>query len=98
MVVHFCMELGLGPLVVSRDTSTGSCGLRKILDILSADRWGCIPTYLVVWPLCPPLVPIGCWEGPSLGINELDPKTAATSSEHTVEGAPTYGCCQCLCP
>ena len=37
VVVHFFMELGLGPLVVSRDMSTGSCELRKILDILSAD-------------------------------------------------------------
>ena len=37
------MDLGLVPL-------KGMAMLRKTLNSLSADRWGCVPVLLVVWP------------------------------------------------
>ena len=45
------VELGLDPVVgraESRGVSRGGCGLRKTLDSLSADGWGCVPTQFVV--------------------------------------------------
>ena len=53
MPAHWCVELGLVPLVgraMSRDVFSGGCGLRKTLGSLSADGWGCVPALLVVWP------------------------------------------------
>lgn len=44
------MELGISPLVgraVSRGVCGCSCGIRKSLSSLSADEWGCFPTYLL---------------------------------------------------
>lgn len=35
---------------MSRGVFIGSCWLRMALDRLSANRWGCLPTLLVVWP------------------------------------------------
>ena len=40
---HWWVELGLVPPV-------GRAMLRKVLSSLSADRWGCVPALLVVWP------------------------------------------------
>ena len=51
MPAHWCMELGLVPLVgraLSRGVFNGSYGLRKTLGCLSADAWGCVPALLVV--------------------------------------------------
>ena len=47
------MELGLVPLVgraVSGGVFRGGCELSMTLGSLSADRWGCVPTLLIVWP------------------------------------------------
>ena len=41
------MKIGLGPLAdraISRDVSSGTCGIRKLLGSLSADRSACVPT------------------------------------------------------
>ena len=49
------MEIGVGPLAdraISRDVSSGSCGLRKSLGNLSAEEWGYIPSLQVVLPMC----------------------------------------------
>ena len=51
---HWWVELGLVPLVgraMSEDVFSAGCGLRKALSCLSADRWGCFPALLVVWPV-----------------------------------------------
>ena len=47
MSAHLWMEIGFSPLAdmaISRDVSSGSCGLRKSLGSLSADRSACVPT------------------------------------------------------
>ena len=52
-VCPLVVQLGLGPLVdkaVSNGVSRGVCGLRKSLGSLSVDGWGCVFTFLVVWP------------------------------------------------
>ena len=50
---HWWVELGLVPLVgraVSGGVFRGGCELSMTLGSLSADRWGCVPTLLIVWP------------------------------------------------
>lgn len=52
MPAHWCMELGLVPLVdrsVSVDIFRGSYGLRMTLSSLSIEGWGWVLTLLVVW-------------------------------------------------
>ena len=53
MPAHRWVELVPGPLVgraLSRVASKGGCRLRKSLDSLSSDGWGCAPVLSVVWP------------------------------------------------
>ena len=53
MPAYWWVELSLDPLVgmaISRGMYRDGYELKNSLGILSADRWGCVPALLVVWP------------------------------------------------
>lgn len=49
MPAHWWLELVLGPLL-DRGMSRGGYRVKKSLESLSVDGWGCVPAQFVVWP------------------------------------------------
>ena len=81
------VDLGLDPLVsraVSREVSRGSCGVRKSLGCLSADKRGFVPTLLVVWPEVSQLEPTSCLVGPGLGANDSNKGLAVNPQQEFI--------------
>ena len=80
---HWWVELGPGPLVRkarSRGVSRGGSELKKSLDSLSADWWGCISPIWLFGLNHPALAPTNCWVGPELGVNDLSQMSASSES------------------
>ena len=48
----------------------GFCELRKTLGCLSADGWGCVPTFLVVWHEMSSTGAAGSWVELGLGVEK----------------------------
>ena len=66
--------------------------LRKTFRSLSADRWGCVPALLVIWPEAPQ-----CWSLWSVGWDEVLVRRWWPPGEFTPMSTPQNYCCQCLC-
>ena len=92
---HWCLELGLIPLVgrvMSRRVFIGGSWLRMTLGSLSVDGWGCVPTLLVVWPEVS-----WHWSLQAIGWGSVSVPKWQLSGELMPKSIPWGIHCQCPC-